>query len=111
VAGVAPATVNAGLDLSTKPGIYLNAVYSYRDPIYITSDNANRASSFALLHAKIGYRHVLSKHIDANLYAGANNIAGIKYYNMVFINQVPDIYLPGPDKINYFGGINIKYCF
>jgi iron complex outermembrane recepter protein len=30
---------------------------------------------------------------------------------MVFLNQLPDAYLPAPNEINYFGGVNLKYTF
>ena len=30
---------------------------------------------------------------------------------VVGTNQLPDAYLPGPLKANYFGGINFKYNF
>ncbi|HWJ26139.1 MAG TPA: TonB-dependent receptor, partial [Flavisolibacter sp.] len=109
VAGVAPVTANIGADIFTNPGIYFNAIYSYRDAMPITSDNTQKTDSFGLLNAKLGYRRTLAAHFDLNAYFGANNITGTKYYNMVFINQIPDAYLPGPDKINYFGGISLKY--
>jgi iron complex outermembrane recepter protein len=34
-----------------------------------------------------------------------------QYYMMVFLNQLPDAYIPAPNKINYFGGISLKYRF
>jgi iron complex outermembrane recepter protein len=54
---------------------------------------------------------MLSNHFDADLYFGINNITGTQYYYMVFVNQLPDAYLPAPNKANYFGGINLKYNF
>jgi hypothetical protein len=30
---------------------------------------------------------------------------------MVFSNQLPDTYLPGPKDANYFGGFTLKYNF
>jgi iron complex outermembrane receptor protein len=109
VAGVAPVTANGGVDIFTNPGLYFNALYSYRDAMPITSDNTQKTASFGLLNAKLGYRHSITNHFNLNAYFGANNITGTKYYNMVFINQLPDAYIPGPDKINFFGGINLQY--
>lgn len=109
VAGVAPITFNGGVDIFTNPGFYFNALYSYRDAMPVTSDNAQKTASFGLLNAKLGYRHSMTSHFDLHAYFGANNITGTKYYNMVFINQLPDAYTPGPDKINYFGGVSLKY--
>ena len=111
VAGVPPLTLNAGFDLATKYGVYANMTYSYRDSVYYTSDNLNRANSYSLVNGKIGYRKVFANHYSVDAYFGANNITSQQYYVMLFVNQTPDVYLPGPSKINFFGGINFKYIF
>ena len=111
VVGVPPVTFNAGVDASTQIGLYANINYSYRDGMYFTSDQLNKTGSFNLLNAKIGFKRTFVQHIGVDLYIGANNITNTKYYYMVFLNQLPDAYLPAPNKINYFGGINLKYIF
>lgn len=111
VAGVPPVTFNVGVDVNALPGIYLNAYYSYRDAIYITSDNLNKTKSFGLLNAKIGIRRSLSSHFDLDAFFGVNNITGVQYYNMAFVNQLPDAYLPAPLDPVYFGGVGLKYNF
>jgi iron complex outermembrane recepter protein len=111
VAGVPPITFNAGVDVDTKLGIYANVNYSYRDGMFFTSDELNKAGSYNLVNAKIGFRKTFMKHFGVDIYAGANNITSEKYYYMVFLNQLPDAYLPAPNEINYFGGINLKYTF
>lgn len=111
VAGVPPLTINAGFDLFAKMGLYLNMTYSYRDKMYYTSDNLNQTDVYKLLNAKIGFSHTFSKHIGVDLYVGANNLTGNQNYMMVFLNQLPDAYLPAPKEVNYFGGINLKYIF
>jgi iron complex outermembrane receptor protein len=40
---------------------------------------------------------------------GINNIGGTKYPMMVFVNQLPDAYLPAPPNAVVYGGINLKY--
>jgi iron complex outermembrane recepter protein len=110
VAGVAPVTAAAGLDLMAKYGIYANVIYTYRDAMPFTSDGANKTKSYGVLNAKLGIQMNI-KHFSFNAYAGANNITGIQYPYMVFLNQLPDAYMPAPDKINYFGGLNLKYTF
>jgi len=111
VAGVAPYMANLGVDVTTNPGLYGNLTYSYKDGMPITSDGANKTSSYSLLNAKFGFQHCLSTHCDLDIFIGANNIIGTQYAYMVFVNQLPDAYLPAPYKINYFGGINFKYNF
>ncbi|MBC7689291.1 MAG: hypothetical protein H7211_14065, partial [Aquabacterium sp.] len=50
-------------------------------------------------------------HFDIDVFAGVTNITGTQYAYMVFVNQLPDAYLPAPYKANYFGGISFKYNF
>lgn len=111
VVGVPPITFNAGIDASLRLGLYANVNYSYRDGMYFTSDQINKTQSFNLLNGKIGFKRTFANHIGVDVYFGANNITNTHYYYMVFLNQLPDAYLPAPNKINYFGGINLKYIF
>lgn len=108
VAGVPPVTCNVGVDFVTKPGVYGNVIYSYRDKMPFTSDGLNVTEAYGLLNAKVGYRTNIKK-FDLDVYAGAINITEVKYYYMVFLNQLPDAYMPAPNKRNYFAGISLKY--
>ena len=110
VAGVAPVTANVGLDFLLKKGLYGNINYMYRAAMPFTSDGLNKVDSYGLLNAKIGFEYTI-KHLAINLFVGANNITSTKYNYMVFVNQLPDAYLPAPNKINYFTGLNLKYVF
>lgn len=111
VAGVAKIVANFGFDIVTKPGLYANMTYFYKDPMPITSDNLLNTTSYSLINAKLGFQQSISNHFDLNIYAGVNNIGNTKYPIAVFVNQIPDAYLVGPVKANYYGGINIKYNF
>ena len=83
----------------------------YKDGFPISSDGLNNTTSYSLLNAKIGFQRSLSKHFDIDAYFGVNNITNTQYPLMVFINQLPDAYMAGPLKANYFGGLNVKYNF
>ncbi len=111
VAGVSPVTANAGIDFYTKCGLYANVIYMYKDGFPFTSDGENKTKKYSLLNSKIGYQHSLSAHFDLDAFFGVNNITGIQYPIIVFVNQLPDAYIPAPYKANYFGGINLKYNF
>ena len=111
VAGVAPWVANAGIDILAAAGIYANVVYSYKDAMPFTSDNVNTTKSYSLWNAKLGMQQSLSSHFTIDAFVGVNNIAGTQYPLMVFVNQLPDAYLPGPYKANYFGGVNVRYIF
>jgi iron complex outermembrane receptor protein len=77
----------------------------------ITSDGLYYTTSYNLLNAKAGIKRALSKHFDIDAFFGVNNITGVQYPLMVFVNQLPDAYLPAPFEANYFGGVNLKYNF
>lgn len=125
VAGVPTIAYNLGIDASTNFGFYTSANLNYRGATYFVSnneilardhrtDNINdeaQTKPYSLLNAKIGFRKIFSNHFDVDAYFGANNITSQQYYQMVFVNQLPDAYLPGPKDANYFGGINFKYIF
>lgn len=110
VAGVAPLVYNLGVDIDTKIGLYGNITYNYRSAMNYTSDGLNKTNPFSLLNGKIGFRKAIN-HFVFDAYAGANNITGSQYYYMVFVNQLPDAYIPAPNEINFFGGVNLKYNF
>ena len=107
VAGVAPWVVNAGIDFSTNVGFYGNFGYSYRDAMPFTSDGEHVTDAYNLLRAKLGYNKSFGR-FDLDLFAGAENLTGTSYYYMVFLNQLPDAYLPAPKDVNFYGGINLK---
>jgi iron complex outermembrane receptor protein len=109
VAGVARITGNAGIDIAAHFGAYLNLTYLYKDGFPISSDGLNKTNSYNLLNGKLGYRNSFSRHFDLDVFLGINNIAGIKYPIMVFINQLPDAYMTGPAKSVIYGGLNLKY--
>jgi iron complex outermembrane recepter protein len=111
VAGVAPLTTNIGADIMSKTGLYANLTYSYKDAMSISSDGLNKTTSYNLLNGKIGFQNKISNILDFDLFLGVTNITGTQYAYMVFVNQLPDAYLPAPYKVNYFGGINFKYNF
>ena len=111
VAGVAPFMANLGVDLMAAAGFYLNVVFSYKDGMPVTSDNIFRTAAYNLLNAKIGIQQHFAKRFDIDAYFGVSNITGVQYPLMIFVNQLPDAYLPAPLEPNYFGGINLKYNF
>ncbi|MDB5252984.1 MAG: TonB-dependent receptor [Flaviaesturariibacter sp.] len=111
VAGVSPLTATVGIDVATNPGFYLNSYYSYRDAMPIVSTGQFKTKAYSLVNAKLGFRRSVSTHVDLDLFGGATNLAGTQYPGMVFINQLPDAYVPAPLKAQFFGGINFSYNF
>jgi iron complex outermembrane recepter protein len=111
VAGVPKWTANLGVDIAMKYGLYASIYHNYRDKVAITSDNTIYATSYNLLNAKLGIRVGLGNHFDLDAYLGGTNLTNTRYYMMVFVNQIPDAYIPAPRNAQLFGGINLKYNF
>lgn len=109
-----------GIDAATNIGFYASFSHLYKDPINISLERITqnpesyalrRATSYNLLNMKLGYRKSISTHFDIDAFFGVNNITGTKYPLMVFINQLPDAYIPAPTKAVVFGGLNLRYNF
>ena len=111
VAGVSKIVASTGVDADTKSGIYGNINLLYRDKMPITSPDTLYTSSYSLLNGKLGYRKNISSHFNLDISLGVNNITGAKYPIMVFVNQLPDAYIAGPRKANYFAALKLNYIF
>lgn len=107
VAGTPPVIFSAGADADTKIGVYANVHLNYRSGMLFTSDGQNRTDAYTLLNAKLGYRRFFGRW-SLDVFAGASNITGEQYYHMVFVNQLPDAYIPAPKDANFFGGASLK---
>lgn len=109
-----------GIDVVMKCGVYASFSHLYKDPVNIALDRVTnnpetfvlrKSSSYNLLNTKFGFRRSLGSHFDLDAFFGVNNITGVQYPIMIFINQLPDAYIPAPPKAVVFGGINLKYSF
>jgi iron complex outermembrane receptor protein len=120
VFGVPKVMMAWGIDVATRVGIYANFSHLYKDPQNISLERltnnpesfaVRKATSYNLLNAKIGCRRTLSTHFDFDVFFGINNITGVQYPIMIFVNQLPDAYIPAPPKAVVYGGLNLKYRF
>ena len=115
VFGVPKKMIAIGFDGAMNNGFYFNLSDVYRDGVNIGfetvgSTNALRkAGSYNLVNGKIGFRKSLSSHFDLDAFFGVNNIGGTQYPIMLFVNQIPDAYMPAPKNAVVYGGINLKY--
>ena len=121
VLGTPKWVVNSGIDFMTKMGIYANATYSYRDKMnfaYVPENTAttttvevSTAKSYSVLNAKLGFQKTILNHLTLDAFAGISNATNTQYAQMIFVNQLPDAYLPAPRSATFFGGLNLKYTF
>lgn len=111
VAGVAPLVANLGADWRLKGGWYGNWVFHYREAFPFTADGANVTASYGLWSAKVGYQKNLNQHWMLDMSYFLNNLTNIQYPTMVFVNQLPDAYVPAPDISNGVLSVQLKYTF
>ncbi|MER3498867.1 MAG: TonB-dependent receptor [Chitinophagaceae bacterium] len=120
VFGVPKIMSSQGVDVAMNNGLYGNISHLYKDGVNIAIEKTSnspkifmlrKSGSYNLLNGKVGYRRALSSHIDIDAFFGVNNITGVQYPMMIFINQLPDAYIPAPPKAGVYGGLNVKYNF
>lgn len=124
VARVPRNTFNAGVDVETNVGLYLNGTYRFVDKVPVTFDNSTYIKSYDLLSLKLGYKQQLGDHFMLDVSAGGNNLLGSTYYTFLFIG--PNItgleqpqdggsgdgyIIPGPYKASVYGNFTLKYIF
>lgn len=116
VVGVPPSVFNLGLDVRARSGAYLHATLHKVDAMPISFDNAHKAVAYSLVGAKLGVQRDLGRGITVDAFAGGDNLTNALYYTQVFVNHKfvpgqppPNMYLPGPYKATYYGGINLTF--
>jgi iron complex outermembrane receptor protein len=109
VAGVPKKTINIGVDCKSNNGFNLGLIYMYKGAFPITSDGNNQTVSYGLLNAKIGYEGKLISRLSISASVGINNITGVQYPIMVFVNQLPDAYIAAPLKAQAFATVGAKW--
>ncbi len=114
--GVPASVSNLGLDLITSKGIYGALNFQHVGRIPVNDQNSLYSNAYELLNGKIGYRQLLFKKLNFDIYMGVNNILDKKYASQIQINargfggNAPRYFYPGL-PLHIFGGININYTF
>ncbi len=107
--GVAKNTVSGGLDLFTRPGIFLHLTYYYSDKLSLDDANTAYAGSYQLLGGKIGYKTNLTKKLNLSFFAGVDNAFNVKYSLGNDVNAAAGRYYNAAPGVNYFAGLTINY--
>ena len=107
--GVAPQTVAASLNITTKAGIYLNTNFFYSARIAMNDANSQYAADYSLLGVRLGFKSFAAKKIQCEIFAGADNIFNEKYSLGNDINAAGGRYYNLAPGINYYAGISINF--
>ena len=93
-----------GGDIHSKPGIYLDATYTYTDKLPLDDASTAWAGSYALLQAKVGWGRK-----RWNVYVGMDNILNQLYSLGDDLNAVGGRYYnPAPGR-NVFAGCSVRF--
>ena len=110
IPGVAPHTVSAGINVETKPGIYINADYFYSSKIPLNDANAEYANAYHLLGFKAGYK-VIIQHVTAGLFISGDNLLNQTYSLGNDINAAANRFYNAAPVVNFLAGISFQYVF
>ncbi len=106
--GVAPNTLTAGIDLATRPGIYVHLHYFYSDRIALNDAGAEHAASYQLPAFRAGYKKQWGAHIITDLFIAGDNLANEKYSLGNDINAAGSRFYNAAPGFNYQAGIRVQ---
>ena len=109
--GVATNIVAAGVDITTRPGWYVNLTWFYSDPTALNDANTDMATSYNLAGGRTGWRTSLGKAIMMDLFAGVDNVFDVTYSLGNDINATGGRYYNAAPGVNYYGGVSWRYTF
>jgi iron complex outermembrane receptor protein len=105
--GVPAQQLQAGLDFSSRMGLFGNLNWQHVSRISLRDDASLFSEPYQLTHAKLGWRGKLYPHWEVELFAGINNLFDVKHASMVLPNagsfggRPPRYYYPGLPR-NYY---------
>lgn len=108
---VPPQIIAAGIDLLTKPGVYLNINYYYADPIPLNDGNTEYAASYNLLGARTGWKKHLHPKVLMDLFLAFDNIFDVTYSLGNDINAFGGRYYNAATPFNFAGGVALHFYF
>ena len=109
--GVATHMVAAGVDVTTRPGWYVNLTWFYSDPTALNDANTDMATSYNLAGGRTGWRTSLCKALMMDLFVGVDNVFNVTYSLGNDINATGGRYYNAAPGVNYYGGVSWRYTF
>jgi iron complex outermembrane recepter protein len=106
---VAANIVAAGIDITTKPGLYMNLTWYYSDPVPVNDANTVFATSYHLAGGRAGWRTAICKKLMIDLFAGVDNAFDVTYSPGSDINITGARYYNAAPGINYYGGVSFQF--
>ncbi len=99
--GVAPYGMDAGLDLSTRPGINFHVRAEYEDRYPVNDANSSFAERYTLIEIRMDWHYQVSRNLGLDLSAGCDNLTNQIYSLGDDINAAAGRYYNVAPGINY----------
>ncbi len=106
--GVANNTFTGGVDINSRPGIFLHLTYYYSDKMPLNDANTAYAAAYQLVGGRIGYSTMVKK-MNLTVFTGVNNAFNARYSLGNDINAAGGLYYNAAPTANYFIGLNINF--
>ena len=106
--GVADNTFTGGIDLNSRPGIFLHLTYYYSDKMPLDDANNAYAGAYQLVGGRIGYSTTV-QHLNLTVFTGVDNAFNAKYSLGNDINAAGGRYYNAAATANYFVGLTVNF--
>ena len=107
--GTPPNVVVAGMDASTKIGLYANVTYSYTDMIPLNDANGFFATQYNLFFARVGYKKVFGKTMTGEVYMSYDHSFNTPYGLGNDLNAAANRFFNPSAPENFIGGIKLQF--
>ena len=106
--GVADNTFTGGIDLNSRPGIFLHLTYYYSDKMPLDDANNAFAGAYQLVGGRIGYSKSVQR-FNLTFFTGVDNAFNAKYSLGNDINAAGGRYYNAAATANYFLGLTVNF--
>jgi iron complex outermembrane receptor protein len=106
--GVANNTFTGGIDLNSRPGIFLHLTYYYSDKMPLDDANSAYAGAYQLVGGRIGYSTTVQQ-LNLTVFTGVDNAFNAKYSLGNDINAAGGRYYNAAATANYFVGLTVNF--
>jgi iron complex outermembrane receptor protein len=106
--GVADNTFTGGIDLNSRPGVFLHLTYYYSDKMPLDDANSAYAGAYQLVGGRIGYSTTIQQ-LNLTVFTGVDNAFNAKYSLGNDINAAGGRYYNAAATANYFVGLTVNF--
>ena len=107
--GTPPTVLVLGADAVTNIGFYANLTYNYTDALPLNDANTFTANAYQLLFAKLGYKKLLGKNLQAELFIVFDQSLNTPYSLGNDLNAAGNRYFNPSAPQNFTGGLKLQF--